>query len=45
MSRWTLDGRVLTAGVVQHDTDLPVVTVVAPEQPAPSPTGPSASGP
>lgn len=26
--RWTLDGHVLTAGVVQHDTDLPVMVVV-----------------
>ncbi|MFJ6518089.1 hypothetical protein ACIQJ4_07480 [Streptomyces filamentosus] len=26
--RWTLGGHVLTAGVVQHDTDLPVMVVV-----------------
>lgn len=29
LRRWTLDGRTLTAGVVQHDTDLPVMVVVA----------------
>ncbi|MET8828026.1 hypothetical protein ABZX40_21510 [Streptomyces sp. NPDC004610] len=34
--KWTLDGRVLTAGVVQQDTDLPVMVVIALEQPAPA---------
>ncbi|GAT83594.1 hypothetical protein STXM2123_4295 [Streptomyces sp. F-3] len=33
---WTLDERVLTAGVVQQDTDLPVMVVVALEEPAPA---------
>jgi hypothetical protein len=33
--KWVLDGRVLTAGVVQHDTDLPVMVVIALEEPAP----------
>ena len=32
--KWTLDGRILTAGVVQQDTDLPVMVVVALEEPA-----------
>ncbi|WP_167540220.1 hypothetical protein [Streptomyces viridosporus] len=32
----TLDGRVLTAGVVQQDTDLPVMVVVTLEEPAPA---------
>ncbi|MFE6701272.1 hypothetical protein [Streptomyces sp. NPDC057718] len=35
---WDKDGvggRVLTAGVVQHDTDLPVMVVVTLEQPVP----------
>ncbi|MGW6719714.1 hypothetical protein [Streptomyces sp. NPDC054995] len=35
VEKWTLDGRVLTAGVVQHDTDLPVMVVVALEQSVP----------
>lgn len=29
LRKWTLEGRTLTAGVVQHDTDLPVMVVVA----------------
>ncbi|WP_051716111.1 hypothetical protein [Streptomyces bikiniensis] len=29
LKRWALDGRTLTAGLVQHDTDLPVMVVVA----------------
>ncbi|MEV4333396.1 hypothetical protein AB0K02_23110 [Streptomyces sp. NPDC049597] len=32
--KWTLDGRVLTAGVVQQDTDLPVMVVITLEQSA-----------
>ncbi|MFD5201126.1 hypothetical protein ACFWM7_13445 [Streptomyces sp. NPDC058375] len=35
VEKWTLDGRILTAGVVQHDTDLPVLVVVTLEQPVP----------
>ncbi|WP_318198419.1 MULTISPECIES: hypothetical protein [Streptomyces] len=35
VEKWTLDGRILTAGVIQQDTDLPVMVVVAPEQPGP----------
>lgn len=31
--KWTLGGRTLTAGVVQQDADLPVMVVVALEQP------------
>ncbi|MFB7936114.1 hypothetical protein [Streptomyces sp. NPDC056049] len=31
--KWTLDDRILTAGVVQPDTDLPVMVVVALEAP------------
>ncbi|MFF3735355.1 hypothetical protein ACFYXM_35085 [Streptomyces sp. NPDC002476] len=31
--KWTLDGRILTAGVIQQDTDLPVMVVVALEEP------------
>ncbi|MFP1629455.1 hypothetical protein ACLB9X_30805 [Streptomyces sp. 5K101] len=34
--KWVLDGRVLTAGVVQQDTDLPVMVLVALEEPAPA---------
>ncbi|MEU1472909.1 hypothetical protein ABZ434_32445 [Streptomyces sp. NPDC005761] len=34
--KWTLDGRILTAGVIQQDTDLPVMVVVALEEPAPA---------
>ncbi|MFJ8851875.1 hypothetical protein [Streptomyces sp. NPDC102437] len=34
VKKWTLDGRILTAGVIQHDTDLPVMVVVALEEPA-----------
>ncbi len=33
VEKWSLDGRILTAGVVQQDTDLPVMAVVALEQP------------
>ncbi|MFH8434863.1 hypothetical protein ACH4A3_06420 [Streptomyces sp. NPDC018007] len=33
LKKWALDGRVLTAGVIQHDTDLPVMVVVALEEP------------
>lgn len=29
LKKWTLDGRTLTAGVVQHDADLPVMVVVS----------------
>ncbi|MFJ5934455.1 hypothetical protein [Streptomyces sp. NPDC093071] len=36
LRKWTLDGRTLTAGVVQHDTDLPVMVVVALEDRAAS---------
>ncbi|WP_055691950.1 hypothetical protein [Streptomyces prasinus] len=34
---WTVGRRVLTAGVVQHGTDLPVMVVIALEEPAPAP--------
>ncbi|MFH9467191.1 hypothetical protein ACH4LT_07820 [Streptomyces clavifer] len=34
VAKWTLDGRILTVGVIQHDADLPVLTVVALEEPA-----------
>ncbi|MEU8653716.1 hypothetical protein [Streptomyces sp. NPDC048737] len=34
--KWILDGRTLTAGVVQQDTDLPVMVVVVLEEPAPA---------
>jgi hypothetical protein len=33
VKKWTLDGRILTAGVVQQDADLPVMVVVALEGP------------
>ncbi|MEU1488039.1 hypothetical protein [Streptomyces sp. NPDC005752] len=33
LKKWTLDGRTLTAGVIQQDTDLPVMVVVALEEP------------
>ncbi|MEU2672805.1 hypothetical protein ABZ622_28820 [Streptomyces sp. NPDC007164] len=33
VQKWTLDGRILTAGVIQQDTDLPVMVVVALEEP------------
>lgn len=36
LKKWTLDGRILTAGVVQQDTDLPVMVVVALEEPDPA---------
>ncbi|MER5612528.1 hypothetical protein [Streptomyces sp. NPDC002215] len=36
VKKWTLDGRILTAGVIQQDTDLPVMVVVALEEPAPA---------
>ncbi|MEU8540731.1 hypothetical protein AB0C52_12240 [Streptomyces sp. NPDC048717] len=31
LKKWTLGGRTLTAGVIQHDADLPVMVVVAME--------------
>jgi hypothetical protein len=34
--KWILGGRTLTAGVVQQDTDLPVMVVVVLEEPAPA---------
>lgn len=36
MKKWTLDGRILTAGVIQQDTDLPVMVVVALEETVPA---------
>ncbi|MDK0523146.1 hypothetical protein [Streptomyces sp. ML-6] len=33
LKKWTLDGRILTAGVIQQDADLPVMVVVALEEP------------
>ncbi|MGP3634903.1 hypothetical protein ACTU45_16275 [Streptomyces sp. 24-1644] len=33
VKKWTLDARILTAGVIQQDTDLPVMVVVALEGP------------
>ncbi|GAA1336911.1 hypothetical protein GCM10009647_079600 [Streptomyces sanglieri] len=36
VKKWTLDGRILTAGVIQHDTDLPVMVVVALEETVPA---------
>ncbi|MFB7215930.1 hypothetical protein [Streptomyces sp. NPDC056255] len=36
VKKWTLDGRTLTAGVIQHDTDLPVMVVVALEETVPA---------
>lgn len=36
VKKWTLDGRILTAGVIQQDTDLPVMVVVALEETAPA---------
>lgn len=33
VKKWTLGTRTLTAGVIQQDTDLPVMVVVALEQP------------
>ncbi|WP_137231494.1 hypothetical protein [Streptomyces sp. BPSDS2] len=33
LKKWTLDGRTLTAGVIQQDADLPVMVVVALEEP------------
>ncbi|WP_037709559.1 hypothetical protein [Streptomyces griseus] len=41
--RWTLDGLVLTAGVVHHDTDLPVMVVVTLEA-DPAAPGPAGGG-
>ncbi|MGW6285748.1 hypothetical protein [Streptomyces sp. NPDC055107] len=32
LKKWTLDGRFLTAGVIQHDTDLPVMVMVVLEE-------------
>jgi hypothetical protein len=37
LRKWSLQDRTLTAGVVQQDTDLPVMVVIALEQP-PTPT-------
>lgn len=34
--KWILDGRTLTAGLVQQDTDLPVMVVAVLEEPAPA---------
>ncbi|MFD6274220.1 hypothetical protein ACFWFI_01275 [Streptomyces sp. NPDC060209] len=36
VKKWTLGGRILTAGVIQQDTDLPVMVVVALEEPGTS---------
>ncbi|MFJ3188357.1 hypothetical protein [Streptomyces halstedii] len=33
VKKWTLGARILTAGVIQQDTDLPVMVVVALEEP------------
>ncbi|MFD3816862.1 hypothetical protein ACFWRZ_17470 [Streptomyces rubiginosohelvolus] len=33
LRKWTLGGRILTAGVIQHDTDLPVMVMVVLEDP------------
>ncbi|PZT74758.1 MULTISPECIES: hypothetical protein [unclassified Streptomyces] len=33
VKRWTLDTRIVTAGVIQQDTDLPVMVVVTLEEP------------
>ncbi|WP_103535815.1 hypothetical protein [Streptomyces sp. SM11] len=33
LKKWVLDGRILTAGVIQHDTDLPVMVMVVLEDP------------
>ncbi|WP_330238537.1 hypothetical protein [Streptomyces sp. NBC_00525] len=33
VKRWALDTRIVTAGVIQQDTDLPVMVVVALEEP------------
>ncbi|MFH8520635.1 zinc ribbon domain-containing protein [Streptomyces gelaticus] len=33
VKKWTLDGRILTAGVIQQGADLPVMVVVALEEP------------
>ncbi|WP_030591621.1 hypothetical protein [Streptomyces anulatus] len=33
LKKWTLDARILTAGVIQHDTDLPVMVMVVLEEP------------
>ncbi len=32
LKKWTLGGRILTAGAIQHDTDLPVMVVVVLEE-------------
>ncbi|MEU9746037.1 hypothetical protein [Streptomyces niveus] len=34
--KWLQDGRVLSAGVIQQDTDLPVMVVATLEEPAPA---------
>lgn len=36
VKKWTLDGRILTAGVIQQDADLPVMVVVALEESTPA---------
>ncbi|MFF3127060.1 hypothetical protein ACFVRD_33220 [Streptomyces sp. NPDC057908] len=36
VKKWTLDGRILTAGVIQQDADLPVMVVVALEETVPA---------
>ncbi|MET8746049.1 hypothetical protein [Streptomyces sp. NPDC004728] len=36
VKKWTLDGRILTAGVIQQDADLPVMVMVALEEPLPA---------
>ncbi|MFF3958853.1 hypothetical protein ACFYY1_37460 [Streptomyces sp. NPDC001890] len=36
VKKWTLDGRILTAGVIQQDTDLPVMVVVTLEETVPA---------
>ncbi|MEU4175295.1 hypothetical protein [Streptomyces sp. NPDC026589] len=33
LKKCTLDSRILTAGVIQHDTDLPVMATVVLEEP------------
>ncbi|MGW0792545.1 hypothetical protein ACWD04_31090 [Streptomyces sp. NPDC002911] len=36
VKKWIVDGRILTAGVIQQDADLPVMVVVRLEEPAPA---------
>ncbi|MFD4236742.1 hypothetical protein [Streptomyces sp. NPDC058542] len=33
LKKWTLGGRILTAGVIQHDADLPVMVMAVLEEP------------